>query len=720
MTARSPRRRALHAPRRRALRALRRRALRATLAVAGALLLALPLAGPASATATDDPELDVSVRITEVSPSVLRPGEDLLVRATLRNDGDETIDRPSAVLRISRFRVSSRAEVDAWASAGTTRLSRIPLATAPVAEPLLPGASVAVELPVPAAKVGLLDGADTWGPRGLAVEALDGSRRVGLQPTFLLWLTTDDVPRTPVSVLVPMVGPPSTPARAEDGRVVPDETTVAELDDQTASGGRLRALTAAIAAAPGIGVAVDPALLDAASVGTPSTRAWAAALTEELRSHDVVALPWSDPDIAAAAHAQRPDLVDLAVAHAAQTGVPGLTTTSGVLWAPGPGLPDQATAALTSEVDASVIVVPPVVDDDARRTPDAAARVQTSAGAVTALRPDAVLTSLLTEPRKVDPAATPASTVQRALAELAVITRESETDQPHLLLAPDRGWEPDQATVTALAGALAGTPWVRLTPASTLLRSSGADARATLPTAATDDTELAPSSVSALGDARSRAVAFAGVTSDPATLLDGLDMEVLAPLSVAWRESPGRRDALVSSVVDAVDARTTGLSIAHVSDVGVIGAQSDMVIVVRNALAVPATVLLDVNPRKACLEVGEVDPVSVDAQSETAVRVPLYAKANCSVVVTAHLTATDGLAVSAPVQFTAQLAPTIEGIGTVVVGILLAIGLVLGIVRTVRRGQSARRGARTEAEADAPTSLPVLGGTAPDEPVESR
>jgi hypothetical protein len=126
-------------------------------------------------------------------------------------------------------------------------------------------------------------------------------------------------------------------------------------------------------------------------------------------------------------------------------------------------------------------------------------------------------------------------------------------------------------------------------------------------------------------------------------------------------------------------------------------------------------VLVSVTPRKACLEVGAVDPVVVEAESETNVRVSLHARANCSVVVTAQLTATDGLPVSPSVRFTAQVTPTIESIGTIVVGVLLAIGLVLGIVRTVRRGQSARRGARTEAEAGTSTALPVLGGAAPDD-----
>ena len=171
----------------------------------------------------------------------------------------------------------------------------------------------------------------------------------------------------------------------------------------------------------------------------------------------------------------------------------------------------------------------------------------------------------------------------------------------------------------------------------------------------------------------------------------------------------------MTSVVTEVGERTTGLSIAPVSDFRVIAASSALSVVVQNALTVPATVLLEVTPRTACLEVGEIPEVQVDAQSETSVRVPLSARANCSVAVTAQLTAPDGMAVSPTVRFTAQVAPTIESIGTIVVGVLLAIGLVLGIIRTVRRGQSGRRGARTEAEADAPTSLPVLGGAAPEE-----
>lgn len=687
-------------------RSLRRRVLCAALAVAGALA---GLAVPAQA-ATDDPDLPVSVQITAVSPSVLQPGDDLHVTAVLRNDGDTEIAAPSAALRLSRFRIASRTEVEAWSSAGTVGLSRTSrVATAPVAAPLAPGASATVDLVVPAAGIRLLEGPDTWGPRGLVVEALDGSDRVGLQRTFLLWLTTDDVPQTPVSILVPAVGPPSPAPQTAD------DAATAELDQATAPGGRLHALSTAIATDRDIGVAVDPALLASAGAGTPRTQAWAEELTDALTSHDVIALPWSDPDLAAAAHANQDDLVQLAVDRTAQAGVPGLAATTGLLWAPGTDLPDQATAAVTPQVDADLLVLPPRTDTDAAQTPDARGAARTSAGTVATLGPDATLTQLLANPEKVEPGATPATAAQRTLAELAVISRES-SEPPRMLLAPGRAWVPDQANVAAQLTALQSAPWVRLTSVSTLLDSTD-PARTVLPADSTNPAELAPSSVDALADARSRAVAFASVTSEPAILLDGVDDEVLAPLAVAWRTEPVARDALVTSVVADVDARTTGLSIAQVSDVRVAAADSVLPVIVRNTLAVPATVLLEVTPRKACLEVGEVSPVAVDAQSEVNVRIPLHARANCSVVVTARLTATDGLPVSPAVRFTAQVAPTIESIGTIVVGVLLALGLILGIVRTVRRGQSARRGAKRVAESDAPTSLPVLGGT-PDETAE--
>ena len=150
-----------------------------------------------------------------------------------------------------------------------------------------------------------------------------------------------------------------------------------------------------------------------------------------------------------------------------------------------------------------------------------------------------------------------------------------------------------------------------------------------------------------------------------------------------------------------VGARTTGLSIS-VGDVNVISSTGKIRMTVTNALSVPVDVELDVQPRKPCLEAEDVPSVAVDAKSETVVPVTLHARANCDVVVVATLTSSDGTPVSEPVAFDARVTPTIESVGTIVVGVLLAIGLVLGIARTIRRGQSGRRGSRIEAEPQSP------------------
>jgi hypothetical protein len=289
-----------------------------------------------------------------------------------------------------------------------------------------------------------------------------------------------------------------------------------------------------------------------------------------------------------------------------------------------------------------------------------------------------------------------------------VVARETKSDQPHLLLAAGREWTPDDATVTALVDALDGAPWVTLTKASTLLDTDEAAGKGSVPASADDPDALAADVVDALAAARGQALAFANVTSEPDLLLDGVDAEVVAPLAVAWRADPVRRADLVSRVLADLGARTTGLSIGPVGDVNVISSTSDIRLTVVNDLSVPVEVALDVEPAKACLEAEDVPSVKVEPKSEQIVPVTLHARANCDVVVVASLTSSDGTPVSERVAFTARVAPTIESVGTIVVGVLLAVGLVLGIVRTIRRGQSGRRGSRVDP--DKPAPLPVLGG----------
>jgi len=134
---------------------------------------------------------------------------------------------------------------------------------------------------------------------------------------------------------------------------------------------------------------------------------------------------------------------------------------------------------------------------------------------------------------------------------------------------------------------------------------------------------------------------------------------------------------------------------------------------VHSDLRQTATVWVKLLPSKACMSVPSAPtPATVAAGSDAVVAVDVRANANCDVKVEVHLVSADGTVVAAPAQFSARLAPTIENVGTAVVGVLLALGLVAGIVRTVRRGQSGARMATGEMPQVAPLGPEPQHGTA--------
>ncbi|WP_029291064.1 DUF6049 family protein [Cellulomonas sp. HZM] len=676
--------------------ALARRGLAAALALTA---LALGLTA-APAAAADDPK--ITVLLTSISPAVLLPGEDLTVHATLRNDGPDELDDVRAVLYINHFRISSRDEVGEWAARSPDDLPRPPSTSQAVEDPLPAGGSTDVTLTVDSVHVGLLDLPDVWGPRGLAVEATAGGRQAGVTRSYVLWYPSESVPQVAVSALVGMTGP------AADPRSTGPAPGLASL---TAPDGTLGRELQAVGADPGVGLLVDPALVRSAVSAGGQPAQWAASVQAAARGHDTFTLPWSDPDVAAIAHADQDDLLGVAADLSRSSQEVGTGRRTLVWSAAGQDL-DQATARAAASVDAAGVLA---------RTPAAGtastalSTLSTDGGRVDRLVADGTLTALAVDPAAVDPSATtPATVAQRGLAELALMARENDGDPGPALIAPGRDQVVDPEALSALMTAFRSAPWSRVDPVSTLLVGS-ADQTGTLPRSAVADDELDAATVTSLADARQQAVDFSDVTDDPGVLLDGVDEETLAPLALAWRTDPSGRAALAQAAVEDVVGRTKGLSIARLSDLNVLSATSTVRVAVRNDLAVAATVQLVMQPRKACLRVDPIDLVTVPASSSASIPVTLVATANCDVTVSAFLESQEGARVSDARQFAARVSPKFESVGTYVVGGLLALGLVLGIARTVRRGQSARRGARTEQETGPAPSLPVLGGTPADE-----
>lgn len=742
-----------------------RRLLSATLAAVAALVVLV--AGPSPASA-DDPSPEavastdgpVRVEIVSISPQVLEPGEDLTVTVSLTNTSARPVEDAEAVLRINRFRMGSRAEVAAWAESGTTDDRTVAEA---LEDPLEPDTPRTVDLTVPAEAVQLTDLPGLWGPRGMVIEVQTAIRSVGLTRSYVLWNPDETVPRVPVATVLPVTGPPTvsvppttsapTPGPTSDPTPDPGSTdpgstagpdatdpdpsptgtdgaaeagsagtaaapgAPASLTDLTAPGGSLDLMLRAATADTSVSLAVDPALVAQADAAEGDPHEWAERVRTTASSHDTFALPWADPDVAAVAHADRTDLLDVAVERAAASA--DWAGAGTLLWtADGEPADGVTLGAVTTSGAGAMVTAPRAVDEEATpedTSSDSVRELLTGSGTATAIAPDAVLTAL-TQP---DDTTSPAAVAQRALAEVALVARET-TLPTALVIAPDRDQAPDRPTLAAMLQAFRAAPWARVTTVARALSEGASGAATSAPARSSDDAELSPAAVTALAGAREDARSFSEVIDDADAYLDAVDQSVLAPLAVAWRAQPERRTTVVERTVTRVAASTQGLAFVPMSDLNVIATEGDVRVTVSNDLAVDARARVVVTPRKACLTVGSVDPVDLPASSDTLVNVPLSAHANCDVVVEVRLVGPSGQDVAQPIEFTARVTPTIESVGTVVVGILLALGLVLGIVRTVRRGQSARRGART-VDPDAPRTLPVLGGTptTDDEPDES-
>lgn len=127
--------------------------------LAAAAMLALTtlaaFAGTATPAAAADPPNQVEVRITEVAPQVLRPGEDLTVRVALRNTGQTAVAEPTVALHLDTGSFVSRTSLDRWRTAGPE--DRVGTARAQETSdvPLEPDGTRTLTLTLPADATGL-------------------------------------------------------------------------------------------------------------------------------------------------------------------------------------------------------------------------------------------------------------------------------------------------------------------------------------------------------------------------------------------------------------------------------------------------------------------------------------------------------------------------------------------------------------------------------------
>jgi hypothetical protein len=684
--------------------------------VPAATVPAATVPGATAPTADDDDRLPLEVAITDVAPGVLEPGQDLRVTVRVRNAGTTPVSRPRVMVSLDRSSFVSRSSLDRWREAGDDGGIGSLVAQVDLEEALAPGASVTTEVVVTADQVRLPRRATAWGARGLAVTVVDrddaARRRLGVARTFVVWFPPQELNATRVSVLVPLVGPA---VDAVGG------TWRTRLDEATADGGRLADVLAATEEHPFVTWLLDPWLLEAAPSAGTSSRAWAGRLGDGLTDREVQLLPYLDPDLAALAHTGRTELLTQAVRRgedaARAAGLPAAARVRLAL--PATVRPDLATAGLAARTDLALVVgpgelLPPAV---LTYTPSGRTTLTASGRSVPVLVADERLSSALVTGRVAGRATgtlgaddapaeevpddagsgpvTAATAAQDLLAELAVITRERPSDSRHVLLTVPRDWSPDPERADAQLAALASAPWVRPEPVSALAGLADPEIdRGTLPTREVAGTEIDSTVITALQGSVQRREAVAAMVPDPAPLLGDGELEVLAALGVAWRADTVGRDALVGASDAVTAAITDGVSVEATSDIlNLISTSGAVPVHVRNDLDQPVDVTVGLRPSDPRLRADETVPVTVPPESQVLVQIPVHAVQSADMTVTVEVRTAGGVLVDEDTAIPIRVRAEWEGIGMAVLGSLLAIGLVIGIVRTIRRGRGERRAA---------------------------
>lgn len=703
-------------------RAARVRGVRAVL-VCAALVCALPMSAllppSSSASAREDPELEVALE--SLTPTSGVPGAQLRVTGRVVNAGTEPVVDPMVRLRFSSTALGTREDIDSIVSGESgSRLGYVLTGTtAELAGPLQPGADVAFDLQYPLDLLGL--------PRQMAVYAVGIETGTGvngsfvssrLQRTFLPWVPEpDEVRPTRLAWLWPLVDAP----RRDAGGAFSDDGLSASM-----GGGRLRNLLEIGAAAPpgAVSWVVDPMLLEDAEVmsggypvpasdeagggpgSTESDGAAAQAWLERFRTISadvpVMALPYADQDVVAVNRAGL--AADVRLARAAGTSraqrILGRSVVSDVIW-PAQGALDRETGRLLRDSGVTTAVLsedatPP--EDLTSITPTGRALVRLGGGArLAGVLYDERLSTLVATPAASGTTLSGALLEQRFLAETALITTEVP-DQRTIVIAPPKRWDPDPVTLAAMVRLPNAVPWLTPVGLADVRATDVSDiGRAPLTyTAAARAQELPAMHLLTVARARRDLSAFAKVLTEPAAVVPAFRSALLRLESAGWRDHPVDRNAATEAVTGALAAQR-----AKVSLLGsriTLGARSGVFpVTVVNDLDQAVRVRVDLTSDNPRLTVHDSEPVVVEAEQKQQLQLPVEAVANGVIEVRGRLLAPDGTVYGSPVEIRVRVAQY----GTLGVWVTGGAALVLFGAVAVRLLRRTRRTGRTATRTDA-------------------
>ncbi|MES4902321.1 MULTISPECIES: DUF6049 family protein [unclassified Streptomyces] len=679
-------------------------------------------AAPAQAKASGSRTVDVSIdSLTPVAPS---KSDTLTISGTVTNNGRSTIKSSYVSLRVGPT-MNGRSDID---TAAKRKGYEIGLDGTEVAEKyeqkigsLSAGISRDFALSIPVRDLQLGES----GVYQLGV-ALTGQTRsqpwpqvMGIERTFLPWQPTDAPKKSKLTYLWPLIS--STHLTARTG-ADEQQTPIFQNDDlvaELAPGGRLQQLVALGKNLPVTWV-IDPDLLatvdamtkpyevqgqteDETTDGRGQTVAkqWLNDLEQAVEGHQVVALPFADPDLASLAH--RGKNVTGALSHLQNATTLASTTVDTILhvrprtdfaW-PVNGAVDSSIVDVATSAGAHNIIAR---SDSLREngglqyTPTAARQI---GGGNTAVVADARLSTAFTGDMTRAENATLA--VQRFLAQTQMLTLQAPDKQRSVVVAPQR--MPTASQAQAMAAALGG-----LTGRWTQPLSLGQAAKAQPDPRATQRVPAARSYPAALRRQELSTDGFRKIQETQAALdkfeviltakdrvVTPFGTAIMREISTSWRNDPRGATGFRDSVQAYLQGLTEKVRLVNKTDMTLSGRSATIPVTVQNNLLQPVELRLVLRSQQGNrLAVSDPQVVTVQGGHSQSVKFGTTANANGRAWVTAQLYTVDGQAYGPEMSFKVNVTEITSTVILVIAGGVLLLVLA-GIRIYLQRKRSAAR-----------------------------
>ena len=404
------------------------------------------------------------------------------------------------------------------------------------------------------------------------------------------------------------------------------------------------------------------------------------ALTDQqrlsLKGREAYALPAANVDVTSAAHAETPGLIEAAVKLTHEF--------TALKWIAVAASTDASTVSAATREGAEAVLVDARWADVAAPAGGGAfdAGLVDGAATVPVVVADGPLSSVLASRSPADSTSTAWVVAQAAF--------EAQAGAGSVVVAPGDGWGVEGTRPSRALGALLDAPFVTSRSLGDVLSAPNRP-RIELPALTSKPNDAAPADVVGAVSALTRLDDLIKATTTNSKVVAAAELGVLKSLSLSNRVDPRYRAEQALVARDAANTVLAAVTVTSGSRLLLVSSTGAVPITVSNTLDVPVTVRLTVTSLSPILRTKEQPTVTIDANSDTTVKVPVTAISSGDVDVSVALRTEDGATIAVAETLRVRVRAAWGNLTTGVFTAGLVVLLIAGLVRTIRRGRKDTR-----------------------------